>query len=65
MFNIQCLNELHYNYDRDIVEKLNNIVNLSADGIISNDLYEVKNQNLDLSLNFSRYSTDLYRKYFE
>lgn len=61
----QFWNELHYKYDKDIVEKLNNIVNLRADGIISNDLYEVKNQNLDLSLNFSRYSTDLYRKYFE
>lgn len=61
----QFWNELYYKYDKSIVDELGKIVDARADRCIYGDLYEFKNQTLDLSLDFSRYSTDLYRKYFE
>lgn len=61
----QFWNDLSYKYDKSIVEELINILDARADGRIYRDLYEFKNQTLDLSLDFSSYSTDLYRKYFE
>lgn len=61
----QFWNELYYKHDKSIVDELQKIVNARADRRTYGDLYEYKNQTLDLSLNFSRYSTDLYRKYFD
>lgn len=61
----QFWNELYYKYDKSIIDELGKIVDARADRRIYGELYEFKNQTLDLSLNFSRYSTDLYREYFE
>lgn len=59
----QDLNRLH---SSSTVNELKKYVDLRAhedrDGI---NLYSIKNQNLKLSIDFSRYSTDLYRRYFD
>jgi SAM-dependent methyltransferase len=57
---------LYRKYDKDIIDRLYKLVIARADNNPNGaELYTVKNQNLELSIDFTRFSTDLYRKYFE
>lgn len=60
----QFWKNLNKKYGKSLTDKLSNIVSERSEGRGS-ELYDVKNQSLSLSIDFSSYSTDLYRKYFE
>jgi SAM-dependent methyltransferase len=57
---------LEKNHEEDILDQLEQALISHNDGKSNgDDLYEVKNQNLMLSLDVSNFSTDLYKQYFE
>lgn len=56
--------ELERNHDENILDQLDDAFITHQEGG-EDRLYDVKNQNLLLSLNVSNFSADLYQKYFE
>lgn len=57
--------DLKRKYPKAMIGELENIVGGRAEGSQEKDIYELKNQSLPLSLDFSTWSTDLYRRFFE
>ena len=57
--------DLKRKYPKSMIGELENIVESRADGNQETDLYEFKNQSLPLSLDFSTWSLDLYRRFLE
>lgn len=57
--------DLKRKYPKSLIAELENIVESRAEGNQETDLYEFKNQSLSLSLDFSTWSTDLYRRFLE
>lgn len=56
---------LYTNYDKGLVDELKDIVKERVlKRKAGNDLYNYKNQDLKLSIDFSSYCSDIYRKYF-
>lgn len=54
------------NHGKKTRKKLEKIVNVRVEGSGNGkELYDIKNSNLELSLDFARFSADLYRKYFD
>jgi 16S rRNA G527 N7-methylase RsmG len=51
--------------DKKLVDRLIAEIDSRAEGSKSDDLYSIKNNNLQLSLDFANYSADMYRRYFE
>lgn len=62
----QFWDDLYRKHDKSMIDNLKMIVEKRADDDpYGSELYTVKNLDLQLSLNFSRFSTELYRRYFE
>lgn len=58
-------NNLEYKYDQSIIKRLGKVMEERADGKMNNRLYAVKNESLDLSIDFSSYMADMYVGYFK
>lgn len=56
---------LYSKYDKNLVEALIEILENRVDWRNSTYFHEIKNTNLDLSVDFASYFTDFYRRYFE
>jgi 2-polyprenyl-3-methyl-5-hydroxy-6-metoxy-1,4-benzoquinol methylase len=52
-------------YDKATLEKLERAFDDRVEGDHSDTVYDIKNQNLRLSLDVANFSADLYRQYFE
>jgi SAM-dependent methyltransferase len=64
--NEEFWDQLEENHDEEILDQLEQALIAHNEGLSGSDnLYEVKNQNLVLSLDVSCFSTNLYKKYFE
>ena len=57
--------DLNRKYSKSIICELENTVESRADGNPGTGLYELKNKSLPLSLDFSTWSADLYRRFFD
>lgn len=59
--------KLYSKHNFSVVKELESVVTerALADKTSSLDIYEIKNKNLELSIDFASYSQDLYKKYFE
>ena len=58
-------NNLEYKYEQSIIQRLGKVMEERADGKMNNRLYAVKNESLDLSIDFSSYMADMYVGYFK
>ena len=56
---------LYQKYGNEKAKSLADVVDARIDNIPGINLYEAKNETLELSLDYARYSADLYRRYFE
>lgn len=61
----QFWSNLRQKYDHTLINDLQKIVEARADGCMEGDLYELKNQSMQLGLDFSAFSADLYRRFFD
>ncbi|NTW72224.1 MAG: class I SAM-dependent methyltransferase [Eubacteriaceae bacterium] len=57
--------DLYLKYGNIVGNRLIEIFSLRSEEANNQDIYEVKNETLALSLDFAKYSADLYRRYFE
>lgn len=67
--NQEFWSNIRIKYGTETFERLNSIIDEREKSLEETpylpDLYDFKNSRLDLSLDFSRYSADIYRRYFE
>lgn len=61
----QFWNDLEYRHGRRNLSALKKALENRSPGLATDDVYVLKNQSLALSLDFSNYSADLYRRFFE
>lgn len=61
----QFWNDLEYQHGRRAIAPLKEAMSQRNPGATTNDIYVLKNQNLKLSLDFAKYSADLYRRFFD
>lgn len=65
----QFWRELYTRHPRVLIDRLQDIVEARSEELREKpyveDLYRVKNDNLNLSLDFANYSADLYRRFFD
>lgn len=65
----QFWNDLYRKYSKSLVDSLQDIMEQRSEKLCANpyiqDLYLLKNQDRNLSLDFAAYSADLYRRFFD
>lgn len=61
----QFWTEIESRHGRSTTDALKHALECRVPGATTNEIYLLKNQNLRLSLDFSRYSADLYRRFFD
>lgn len=60
----EFLEELREKHGNQVVGALNNAMSMRNGNSSSNKIYKLKNDNLQLSIDFSAYSANLYKSYF-